>query len=115
MGRNGMTSVNPVNPMKTAATSVARLRRHRTSARASASGPDVGTCPMTSEADGGVVGVGDVDRVDEADLSRRGLHHERRGARPVAEESDTLHQGALGDSGRSEDEVTTRREIGGGI
>src|SRR5678816_2101915 len=52
-----------------------------------------------------------VDAVDEPDPVRVVLHDHRAGARAIAEEPDTAHQRAVGDTGRREDDVVARRQI----
>src|SRR5215218_2927349 len=95
-GRNGITSVKPVKPMKLAAVSAARLRRQaRTGSLPAAVTPPgrctpVRMCP--SEPDLHVVRIVDVNAVDEAHLPRIRLHDQRLRACAVAEEPDALHQ-----------------------
>src|SRR5688500_6243777 len=60
-------------------------------------------------------GLLDVDGVDEPDARGVALHDDRAGARAVAKEAHTLHQRAVGDAGRREDDVAARREIPGRV
>src|SRR5215217_6724289 len=89
-GRNGITSVKPVKPMKLAAVSDARLRRQGITC--STRGPEAPRGwgeridRRGSEPDLHVVVVVDVNAVDEAHLPRVRLHDERLGPYPVAEE-----------------------------
>src|SRR6185436_12147216 len=64
-----------------------------------------------SEADLDVLLRRDVNTVDEPDAVRVVLHDDRARANAVAEETDALHEGALGDARGREDDVVARREI----
>src|SRR5579872_3124387 len=66
---------------------------------------------MTSEPDFHVLRRRDMDAVDEADLMRIVLHDDRARADAVSEEVHTLHQRAVGDAGRREDDLPARREV----
>src|SRR5687768_9186393 len=55
----------------------------------------------------------DLDAVDETHAMRVGLHHDRAGTNAGAEKLDALHQRAIGDAGRGEDDVLAASEIFG--
>src|SRR5687767_11482563 len=52
-----------------------------------------------------------VDAVDEADAVRVRLHDERRGPHAVAEETDALHDRAVGHAGGGKHDVLPRGEV----
>src|SRR5687768_8693701 len=53
----------------------------------------------------------DVNAVDEANPVRMRLHHERRGADAVAEETHAFHQRAVGPAGCGKHDVRPRGEL----
>src|SRR5919197_5045968 len=122
-GRNGMTSVKPVYPMKLAAVTAYTLRCHRSrealACLAGCSALEAVEAPaMTRRASEPNLHVGvvrDVNAVDEPDPVGIVLHDHRARASAIAEESHAAHQRAVGHAGRGEDDAPAGREIAGAI
>src|SRR5687767_4494147 len=112
--RNGITSVKPVKPTNEATIKAAWLRcQEVVAARDACAAPAMLrlTGLLKPDLDGAFRLGGHVDAVDETHPPRMRLHHQRHGPGAVAEEAHALHQRAVGDAGRGEDDVLARGEI----
>src|SRR3954467_6089372 len=99
-GRNGITSVKPVNPIKLAAVTANRFLRHC-----------VYEGSLISEPHSHSARLLDMDGIDETDPRRMALHDQRAGPDTVAEEADPFHQRPVRHPGGGKDDVLAAREI----